>query len=150
MSCCCNSKASKKFSHHCPECEMPCLSISYQTLIHHVQFPENQSITEEDYSHCTNQKCDVAYFSTSNIIFKRKIREFKDNQDVMLCYCFDITQSQYQSALEQGVSKPIKNFVIQQTKQGRCACKTRNPSGRCCLANFKSMESNYANQQNNS
>lgn len=66
-----------------------------------------------------------------------------NNREEMLCYCFDVSVSHYQSALEAGISKPIKTFVVEQTKSGFCACKTSNPSGRCCLADFKRLEKNY-------
>ena len=29
---------------------------------------------------------------------------------------------------------------MQRTKAGECACEIRNPSGQCCLANFKHLE----------
>jgi len=117
-----------------------------QTLIHQVQFPENQDITQDEYAFCSNQQCDVVYFSSSNVIRKQKVRTFKDDQKEMLCYCFDISKSQYQLALASGTSGNIKGFVVQQTKSSSCACEIRNPSGRCCLANFKRMEKDYDNR----
>jgi len=152
MSCCCSgSTSSEKARHDCPKCGKTCLSVSYQTLIHQVQNPENQKIKQEEaYSFCANPTCDVAYFSSSTTIFKHKVRALKAHQDAMLCYCFDMTLSHYQSALKQGTSASMKQFVIQQTKTDLCACTTRNPSGRCCLANFKLIERKYANQHNHS
>jgi len=46
----------------------------------------------------------------------------------------------YRRALAEGTAEAIKAFVVQQTKEKLCACESRNPSGRCCLADFKRME----------
>jgi hypothetical protein len=61
-------------------------------------------------------------------------------QNEALCYCFDITAIKYVSALKAQCAEPIKNFVIQRTKTGECACEIKNPSGQCCLAHFKRLE----------
>ncbi len=66
--------------------------------------------------------------------------EIENNQ---LCYCFDINAAQYSAALLANEAEAIKNFVNQQTQTGACACETRNPSGRCCLADFKQLESTF-------
>jgi len=58
----------------------------------------------------------------------------------MLCHCFDIAESTYRNALADGTAEATKAFVVQQTKDGLCACESRNPSGRCCLASFRPME----------
>ena len=33
----------------------------------------------------------------------------------------------------------IVEFVKRETKSKSCACETRNPSGRCCLSDFKTI-----------
>ena len=143
MSCCSSNSTSKKMRKDCPECGESCLSVALQTMLLHVQFPGNQHITEEDYFFCPSMQCNAGYFSSSVIIPKQQLRAFKPHQQNMLCYCFDISELQYRSALEAGTSDPIKAFVVEQTKSGTCACETRNPSGRCCLAAFKRLEKNY-------
>jgi len=42
-----------------------------------------------------------------------------------------------------GTAKAMKAFVVQQTKEGLCACEARNTSGRCCLADFRQMEKDH-------
>jgi len=61
----------------------------------------------------------------------------------MLCYCFDISEAAYRIALADGMAKAMKAFVVQQTKEGLCACESRNTSGRCCLADFRQMEKDH-------
>jgi len=109
-------------------------------MLQQVQFPVNQSITENDYAFCSNRDCITGYFSASDIIPKSGLRAFQPNLDAMLCHCFDISESVYRAALANGSAEAMKAFVVQQTKDGLCACESRNPSGRCCLASFRQME----------
>jgi len=109
-------------------------------MLHQVQFPDNQDIAEGDYACCANPDCNTGYFSTSSTIPKSRFRAFQPGQLAMLCHCFDISKPVYRRALAEGTAEAIKAFVVQQTKEKLCACESRNPSGRCCLADFKRME----------
>ena len=52
------------------------------------------------------------------------------NPDSMLCYCYEITWQDYYD------NPSLKDYVIEQTRQGNCECEIKNPSGRCCLRDF--------------
>jgi hypothetical protein len=52
------------------------------------------------------------------------------DKNAAICYCFGITK-----ALAR-LDETIKSFVIKQTKQSNCSCKTSNPSGHCRLKDF--------------
>jgi len=112
-----------------------------QTLLHHVRFPENQSLLNEHYFYCANEGCEAVYFSENHHVARDIVRKPTAH---MLCYCFDISQSAYRAALHADMGEPIKNFVVQQTQAGLCACASRNPSGRCCLADFRQIEKSHA------
>ena len=112
-------------------------------MLHQVQFPDNQNIAEGDYAFCANRDCNSGYFSTSDMILKTGLRAFQTGQQAMLCHCFDISEAVYRTALADGTAEAMKAFVVQQTKDGLCACESRNPSGRCCLASFRQMEKNH-------
>jgi len=142
MSCCCDVKE-KKGRTVCPACSQNCFPVSRQTMLHQVQFPDNQGIVEGNYAFCSNCDCDTGYFSETNTIPKASLRAFQNNQHAMLCHCFDVSESDYRTALADGNAKVIKGFVVQQTKEKICACESRNPSGRCCLSSFKQMEKAY-------
>ena len=115
-----------------------------KTLFHNVIFPENQKIEEDDYYYCSSVNCKTGYFSTSgNTIPKQHLRARQDIQKGWLCYCYDISESDYLKALHSKSAESIKTYVIQQTKSGSCACEVRNPSGQCCLAKFKQLEKEY-------
>ncbi len=143
MSCSCCSTTTKKRRMACPACDQSSLPVSRQTMLHQVQFPDNQSLPEGDYGFCSNKDCTAGYFSSSIVIPKIQLRTFQSEQIAMLCHCFDISESVYRTALSNGTSKAMKAFVVQQTKEGLCACESRNPSGRCCLASFRQIEKAY-------
>jgi hypothetical protein len=115
-----------------------------RTIYHQLRFPENQSIASGSYYFCTDKTCSVGYFSLGGrVIPKQHLRSYKEIENDKLCYCFDIDATPYISALKDKTAGPIKNFVIQKTKSGDCACDIRNPAGQCCLANFKQLEKEY-------
>jgi hypothetical protein len=118
-----------------------CRNVENKTLYHQVIFPENQTILEDQYYFCFAKTCTAGYFSnTGHIISKKRLRTYNEIEGDKLCYCFDISTNQYLSALKANNAEKIKNFVIQKTKSGVCACEIKNPSGQCCLANFKHLE----------
>ncbi|MGZ5054731.1 MAG: putative iron-sulfur cluster-binding metallochaperone [Methylobacter sp.] len=141
MSDCCCQNTSAKIKQICPECGSTCKSVGMPTLYHQVRFPENQSLITDNYYFCSAKICLVGYFSSvNNIIPKQHLRSYQAIQNDALCYCFDIDANQYLSALKAHCAKHIKYFVIQRINAGECACEIRNPSGQCCLANFKRLE----------
>lgn len=87
------------------------------------------------YFFCKDPECVVVYFGEDNsIIEKSRLRQavgMKQKTDNgLVCYCFGISKNQAAN------DPKIKEYVIQQTKQGVCSCKTHNPSGKCCLRDF--------------
>ena len=132
----------------CPKCDTSCKNVVIRTLYHQVRFPENQDIAPESYYYCPHKNCSVGYFTLTGLIIpKQHLRTVADIEYNKLCYCFDIDVAQYMSALEDKSAEAIKSFVIQLTKSGDCGCETRNPSGRCCLADFKKLEKEYSRQE---
>lgn len=141
MADCCANTNPKALITLCPGCGTTCKSVEIQTLYHQVKFPENQGIISESYYFCPSKDCATAYFSVAgNSIPKRQLTSYQDIQQDKLCYCFDIDTDDYLAAINTHQAKATKNFVIQRTKSGECACNLRNPSGQCCLAKFKQLE----------
>ncbi len=144
MSECCSpelneNKKSQKLI--CPQCNTKCIAVDLTTVLQHVVFPLNLDTPSENFYHCCNNQCDTIYFSDNKNSYKiSQVRDKLEIQQGWLCYCFDISKQQYQHALDTGTAKVIKDFVIKQTKSHQCACNIRNPSGQCCLAEFKKME----------
>ncbi len=141
MSDCCFQNTSAKTKQLCPECGATCKRVGMLTLYHQVRFPENQSLITDSYYFCPTKICSIGYFAdTGNTIQKQHLRNYQAIQNDTLCYCFDINAEHYLSALKNHGAEPIKDFVMQRTKSGECACEIRNPSGQCCLAKFNYFE----------
>jgi Zinc binding domain len=141
MSDCCSGSHLKPATQACPQCDIACKNVEMRTLYHQVRFPENQQIIADTYYFCPAKNCATAYFSVAgNSAPKQHLRTHQDIQSDKLCYCFDIDAADYLTALNTNHAEPIKNFVMQRTKSGECACELRNPSGQCCLAKFKHLE----------
>ncbi len=142
MSSCCSS-GSSPFVQACPQCGVSRKNTSMKTIFHQVKFPDILDIEADSYYFCADKTCSVGYFSQEGkIISKQQLRAFTELKNNKLCYCFDINAEQYINALKDESAVTIKKFVIQKTKSGDCACEVRNPSGQCCLANFKQLEKN--------
>lgn len=138
MSDCCSNHSTKITTETCPKCGESCKSVEHKTLYHQVMFPENQAVFQDKYYFCPAKECPVGYFSSAEqIIPKQSLRTYQEIEGDKLCYCFDISANQYSSDLKANNAETIKNFVIQKTKSGDCACEIKNPSGQCCLAKFK-------------
>ncbi|BBB24042.1 conserved hypothetical protein [Isorropodon fossajaponicum endosymbiont JTNG4] len=67
------------------------------------------------------------------------------NNEKQLCYCFNITESAYIEAIKQGKENVLKGFAVFQTKHNYCHCKNLNPSGQCCLKDFKILDNSRTN-----
>ena len=144
MSNCCSSSPSKSITQACPQCGTVCKSVEMRTLYHQVRFPENQGITPDTYYFCSAKECSIGYFSIAgNCVPKLHLRTYQEIHEDKLCYCFDIEADFYRSALRADNAASIKDFVIERTKSGECACELRNPSGQCCLVKFKHFEKEY-------
>lgn len=141
MADCCSNSSPTPNAHDCPSCGASATRVGIKTVYHQVRFPENQAIHPGDYCFCPAEACTVAYFSTAgDTVLKQQLRIDGNIREGLLCYCFDITEAQYRSALQAGSAAALKHFVIEQVKAGYCACEITNPSGQCCLAKFKQLE----------
>ena len=141
MSCCDKSIEKPKIVALCPKCGLSCKAVAMRTLYHQVKFPENLKIVQDHYYFCRDKNCSIAYFSSSGqLIVKQDLRTLAEIENAKLCYCFDIDSADYTQALKSGSAEQIKAFVLQKTKAADCACAVQNPSGLCCLADFKRLE----------
>ena len=143
MSECCSGGSTSSVA-MCPQCSISGKNTSMKTISHQVKFPDILDIETDNYYYCADSSCSVGYFSQEDkIIPKKQLRAFAEHTNNKLCYCFDINTEQYLNALKDETAATIKQFVIQKTKSGDCACEIRNPSGQCCLANFKQLEKDF-------
>jgi len=138
MSDCCPSqqKPNQDLKRHCcPKNGKQYLEVPYRTVLHHVKNPWDLSLKEQRYYFCDDPRCEIVYFGLDNTFITqsmlRTIVGIKTTtDDALICYCFGITKTEARS------NKQAKAFVVEQTKNGTCACEIRNPTGRCCLKDF--------------
>ena len=140
-SCCSSSGCGNKYptKHHCPVNGRVYAEVSVRTISHHIKEAWNWVPTAEHYYFCDDAGCDVAYFGDDNsCILKSQLRTRvgvkERGEDDLLCYCFGVSKAEF-------VRNPgSRKFVVAQTKAGLCSCDTRNPSGRCCLKDFPTLD----------
>lgn len=120
--------------HACPRNGKSYPVVSTTTLLHHLEQPWQWNLAERHYYFCSDPDCPVIYFGDDDSVIEQTgVRTpvgLKDPSDTaLLCYCFGVTRADARDST-------IKAFVQQQTRQGVCACQTRNPAGRCYLGDF--------------
>lgn len=138
MSACCslsNDGNAYPGRHRCPVNGHEYPEVSARTIACHVAPAANWKQTAKRYFFCDDPACDVVYFGDDgSTLVKSQLRTrvgLKEGAgDALLCYCFGISKQDFES------DPAVRDFVIAQTKAGRCSCETSNPSGRCCLKDF--------------
>ncbi|PCI40917.1 MAG: hypothetical protein COB51_14465 [Moraxellaceae bacterium] len=141
--CCESSPKARRLN--CPHCTAVSLSVGYQTLIHQLKHPYNLALSEQVYYFCDSSACDVVYFdSSAEVIGAEKLRAVVGqkslSEDRPICYCFDISFACIQDELAASGICQSKVKVIEWTQRKLCHCEIRNPSGACCLVDFKRIE----------
>ena len=131
MAHCCSAQSfdtDRPRKRRCPENGIECSEVSTRTVGHHIKNPWHWDDRGRRYFFCDDPDCDIVYFGDDDsIILKSQVRTRVED---MLCFCYGVTRAD-------ALSDPgIRDYVVEQTKQGLCSCDTSNPSGQCCLKNF--------------
>ncbi len=135
--CCSSSGCDAKHSqrHHCPACGAECQEVSERTIAHHIMESWKWRATAERFYFCGTPDCYAVYFGNDGSVLPkstlrtRVVAKERDG-DALLCHCFGVTKADFDR------EPSTRDFVVEQTKAGRCSCETSNPSGRCCLKDF--------------
>jgi len=140
MSDCCSSETSSCSTtgpkkRPCPGCGSEGVEVKPGTLLHQLRSPWRVELGEQKYYFCETAGCELVYFAEDGSRFglaeiRGEIGQKRSDAQRLLCYCFGVTQADAEAGPE------AKEFVIRQTREGVCACDSRNPSGRCCLKDF--------------
>lgn len=135
--CCSKSNETDSFpkKYACPANGTEYNSVSTQTIKHHVKTPWMWHPEKQGYYFCSDPDCPVVYFGQDGSVIKSdalrtEVGIKSKSDDALVCYCYGITKAD-------ASSDPLaRQFVVEEKKNKRCACKARNPSGKCCLADF--------------
>ena len=134
-SCCSTDPTKPALKAPCPSCGKASVLVSKRLVLQHALSPWLVADTGSDYYFCETPTCELIYFDqTGNGYSRASVRTAvglkETGPGAVVCYCFGVTQALAQSDTR------IRQFVIDQTKMGLCACDVRNPSGQCCLKHF--------------
>lgn len=109
--------------------------VSAITIKHHIKAPWAWQEKSQGYYYCSDPNCEVVYFGQDGSMIEKdavrtEVGAKADSENALVCYCYGVSKA------EAHADPSIREFVIEETKQQRCACEFRNPSGNCCLADF--------------
>ena len=94
----------------------------------------------EDYRLCTDWDCPVIYFGSAGSVVEVDdllVRPgFKAGGDGLVCYCFEVRRSDLERDIAAHGSPTIPDHVRSRVSAGDCLCRSRNPSGACCLTDL--------------
>ena len=138
MSDCCSSASAsdRTVQAACPRCGGRCNHVAHRTLLHHLREPWHSPLAAESYFFCGNPTCELVYFGDNGTQIvgdqlRTPVGQKLTGDERLLCYCFGITAGMYRD------DPSLKGYVSRYTREGQCACEIRNPSGRCCLKEFR-------------
>lgn len=123
----------------CPQSQTESYQVPFKTVLQHIKKPWHNQLVEQQYYYCDGPECEVIYFGEDNSVIKQaELRTqvgIKIPTDInsLICYCFDISYAEARN------NKMLMQFVTDKTKKQDCSCESQNPSGRCCLKDFKSL-----------
>ncbi len=111
-------------------------SLTVESLVRHLPF----ALPHSQYYFCDAPACDVVYFSNDpkapvfgrqNLLVPVGAKESDDS--VPVCYCFGIARRQIREEIQSAGRSTVPQRIKAEVQAGRCACKVKNPSGKCCL-----------------
>ncbi|MHB8502019.1 MAG: putative iron-sulfur cluster-binding metallochaperone [Candidatus Acidiferrales bacterium] len=94
----------------------------------------------DQYYFCEARDCDVVYFpfDSQAPIFRRedllvRVGAKEKADPITICYCFGFTRNDIQGEIARTGHSTVAERITAEVKAGNCACKVKNPSGKCCL-----------------
>jgi hypothetical protein len=119
----------------CPACSAAGAEIAARTLRLHIRVPWLWSASAGRYFFCEQPDCAVVYFGDDGSLIRKadlraRVGVKEADRDAPLCYCYGVSRADVER------EPALRDFVVAATRDGQCACDTRNPSGRCCLKDF--------------
>lgn len=119
----------------CPVNGAECLEVPVRTIVHHIKEPWNWKPAAGRFYFCDTPGCDAVYFGDDGSVISRSMLRTsagakERDGDSLLCHCFGVSRAGFDR------DPSVRDFVVEQTRAGRCSCETSNPSGRCCLKDF--------------
>lgn len=136
---------------NCPVCGSPGKSVKVKTIKHWIVTGLVQSIPDIPFYFCEKKDCPIVYFSEDGPVryTTKEVRSpvgIKETSGpITLCYCFGFTDEMIRTQVLKTGRSSVSTLIARETGLGNCACDIRNPSGRCCLKDVKTVEARAGN-----
>lgn len=130
----------------CPLCKKEAKGVSSKTLNALLKKEKKEKIGSLDgFYICKTSTCKAIYFKDTDICTQKDVIVsvgFKDDAKIKnYCYCFGWTQERLkQDIKDHGRSTAVEDIKEKMDSLG-CSCETKNPSGKCCMADVKKVVS---------
>lgn len=86
---------------------------------------------------CRDPACDAVYFGSAGATVSRAELTvepgFKAGSTGLVCYCFHHRRHEIARDIAASGHTQVIDALRAKIQAGQCACKIRNPSGKCCL-----------------
>jgi len=95
-------------------------------------------VTDADYFLCTNEKCDIAYYSSCSDLqikkeqIKMPIWFKEDANPKYICYCNQVTEENIVKAVRNEGAENIKDIIKLTGAMKNGKCEVNHPTGKCC------------------
>lgn len=122
----------------CPICNKEGTKVKATTVKHMVVENLLSEITDADYYLCTNEKCDIAYYSSNSDlqIKKEQIKVpiwFKEDANPKyICYCNQVTEENIVNAVKNEGARNMKDIIKLTGAMKNGKCEVNHPTGKCC------------------
>jgi hypothetical protein len=130
----CGSRGGTRDAVPCPASGTPGVAVPWLTVAALATGPVP---ARQEYRLCSAEDCPVVYFGADGVTLTThqvaRAPGFKTGGDGLLCYCFLFRREEFVGELRDRGASSILAAIETGVAAGRCACRVRNPAGRCCL-----------------
>lgn len=123
----------------CPVCGCRSQSVEGSTVAALVAVPVP---VHQKFWLCLDRNCGIAYFGDAGARLRvsdlRFLPAFKsESPEALVCFCFLHPRMEIELELRHIGTSTLVDRIAAKVKARDCACKVRNPSGRCCLGDVR-------------
>jgi hypothetical protein len=139
---CCSPPQRDEAASTCPRCGTAGRTAGSDTLAAILRPEAAARFASAGARFCATKTCGVVYYSADGRLAEKgdaviRIGAKETDAPIPLCYCFGFTREDvYRDVAASGTSA-VPERIEAEVRAGRCSCRTKNPSGRCCLGEVR-------------
>lgn len=131
----------------CPSCARPGPAVAWKTVKALIRTPPPP---QQRHWLCREPACPVVYFGDGGRTIEAHELSvtpgFKGDGRGLVCYCFAHRRDEIEDEVSALGRSEILESIRREVRNGHCACALRNPSGKCCLAEVRTIAAATASQ----